>query len=247
MMKKILSVVAVLAAVVCFACCSGDGGKVSNNGIFGELPAVAVDYNQKCIDLLTNLQNSESKEEAFKQLLIQSKQLDSIGTANYNAITDTWADKTFPTEVAEGVPLKIISDFKFYPKRSKDDRLFFRAEVEYTAKTGMGDGEYRIGHAKVMFVDKDGNALCTADGTQIVTLEEDWSKAGDIGSKSEVIADMVFSMWSAEWLSKAAKFYIADSETDFYKQANDTTKNAEKAFKQQIKDLGQQLVGKFKQ
>ena len=68
MIKKVLSILAVSAAVVCFSCCSGDGGKVSNNGIFGELPAVADDYNQKCIDLLNNLQNSESKEEALKHL-----------------------------------------------------------------------------------------------------------------------------------------------------------------------------------
>jgi hypothetical protein len=246
MIKKVLSIVAVSAAVVCFSCCSGDGGKVSNNGIFGELPAVADDYNQKCIDLLNNLQNSESKEEALKQLMIQSKQLDSMATVNFKAVIDTWADKTFPTEVAEGVPFKIISDFKYNPDRSKDDRLYFRAEIERTAKTGMGEGEYRLNHARVMFVDKDGNPLCTTNETLMYTLEEDWKKSSEPGSKSEVFTDIVFSKWNAEWLSKAAKFYIADSETDFYKLAKDTTKNAEKAYKQYIKDLGQQLTDKFK-
>lgn len=246
MVKKVLSIVAVSAAIVCFSCCSGGGGKVSNNGIFGELPAVADDYNQKCIDLLTNLQNSESKEEAGKQLIIQSRQLDSMATVNFKAVIDTWADKSFPTEVAEGVPIKILSEFKYNPERSKDDRLYFRAEIEYTAKMGMGEGEYRVDHARVMFVDKDGNPLCITNDTNMYTLEEDWRKSGEPGAKSEVITDIVFSKWNAEWLSKAANFYIANSETDFYKMAKDTTKNAEKAYKQYIKDLGQQLTDKFK-
>ena len=246
MIKKVLSVVAVLTAVVCFACCSGDGGKVSNKGIFGELPAVVVDYNQKCIDLLTNLQNSESKEEALKQLQIQSKQLDSAAIVAIKDITDTWADKTFPTEVAEGVPLKILSEFKFNPERSKEDKLSFRAEVEYTADTGIGEGLFRISHARTMFVDKDGNALCPVLNNNFYTLEEDWSKSSKAGSKSELFVTVLFTMWNAEWMSKAAKFYIADSETDFYKQAKDTTENAKKAFEQRIKDLSQQLADKFK-
>ena len=252
-MKRFISYLPAVMVVMCAlgleltSCKDGSSNSSSNlssDGIFGEVPVVASNVGEQMDDLFKSLDKSENNEEILK-ILLKTKGLDSTANAAINAATEKLKDKEFPTEVASEVPLKIISPFKINFEKTKNQQLYIQAIVENTGKFGTGSGMFKLDHLRVMLIDKDGQPLFTLKDHYYITLEKEIIKLTDIGSKAEFTSKLDVEPWNAEWLSKADKFLIVNSESDIFKQANDTTKSAERAYKNKMMDHAGMLFKKM--
>ena len=223
---------------------SNSSSNLSSDGMFGEVPVVASNVGEQMDDLFESLDKSENSEEILK-ILLKTKGMDSTANAAINAATEKLKDKEFPTEVASEVPLKVISPFKINFEKTKNQQLYIQAIVENTGKFGTSSGMFKLDHLRVMLIDKDGQPLFTLKDHYYNTLEKEIIKLTDIGSKAEFASKLDVEPWNAEWLSKADKFLIVNSESDIFKQANDTTKSAERAYQNKMMDHAGMLFKKM--
>lgn len=233
-----------LLGLALYGCKDGasSGSKLPTDGIFGDLPAIINDFGEQSIGLFEAVINTEDEKEMMELLGSKREAIDSTTKAALKVAFEKLGDKEFPTDVSAEVPLKVITPFKIVPEKSKDEGLFFSAEVENTGKIGVGKDMFRISHIYVMFIDKDGQPLCTLKDHSYIA--EDALKISEIGSRAHITTKVKFTPWNAEWLSHAAKFLIVDYKSDFFKQANDTTKAAEWAYQKKTLELATELMKK---
>ena len=86
------------------SCGGGDGAaSVEDNGIFGELPAVAAEYGGKGMEQIDRLLKAEKPEEV-KDFPAEMKKIDSLANAALTEAQKQLVGKELPTEVAAEPP-----------------------------------------------------------------------------------------------------------------------------------------------
>ena len=239
-MRNFLAIVAMstFTGLVFNSCSSGGGATdAGGDGVLGEVTKVAAEYGAQGMELIDGLLAAE-KAEQVKDFPAKMKRLDSLSNAALDKALLQLKDKELPTEVAAGVPLKVVTPFKLKADESKEDKLKLVAQVESTEDTWNSDNRdgYRFSHLRVMFVDADGNGVCTVKKERYTT-DADSKVSHQAGTKGEVTVNVDVTVWNAPLLDKAQKIVITSVEDDIYKEVRDSTRTIERAFDKKMIEM----------
>ena len=238
-MRNFLALVAMAAFTgLVFNSCSGGGATdASGDGVLGEVTKVAAEYGAQAMEMIEGLIAAENVEQV-KDFPTKFKQLDSLRIADLGKALLQLKDKELPTEVAAGVPLKVVTPFKLNADESKEDKLKLVAQVESTEDTWNSDNRdgYRFSHLRVMFVDGEGKGVCTVKKERYST-DADRDVSHQAGTKGEVAVNLEVTAWNAPLLDKAQKIVITSVEDDIYKEVRDSTRSVERAFDKKMIEM----------
>lgn len=238
----------VLVAMLSIAGCKGDGnGEASNDGLFGEMPAIAIDYGNQAIAVLESAKDLTTIED-LKNFTNKIKELDSTANATVDAALRKLEGKEIPVVFDDNLPVKASKPFIFDMEQSKNEKVVFIGEIENTEEINQLESKFNQHYLSAVYLDKDGNPLCV--GGRTTFKPGDYSKRFEKGAKGELKVSLKIEPWNAELLSKAQKVKFASVKDDNFKVVLDSTSNVEKRYKEMLKakekEAQEAILGKLK-
>lgn len=152
-MKKIINLL--LGVIVC-ACIAGcKDNSIPTDGQLGQLPGIVKKYGDELDALKAKLENSSDTKE-MQAIVEKGMAIKKKAEGEVKALADELVGKEIPGEVAQDVPVKILSPFKIKDIR-KDGTVQLECEVELTADCGYTpDGSvFNLSNIRVMAVGND--------------------------------------------------------------------------------------------
>lgn len=235
-MKQNLFKSAALAAVIAlsgtvFISCGGNGGSssdspdVSADGILGSFPQKYFE----CIDGMNTARadmavGTEEEHQAAKAKLAElQEQLKTM------AETENLASIEIPTEVAEGVPFKVVKPLVI---TSVDDRqLTLQGEVESTEAID----QYRVlAYGYLVAFDKDGKPFSVGQHGQFAPEDGklDWAA----GTKGTLTIYLSMAAFNIKCLGSLDKLLIVNSKAEELKQAATVMSELQSAAMQKVRE-----------
>lgn len=225
--------IALVASV--FSACGGGSGSGSaeaeaaalpTDGILGELPKVVAEY--EAAEAAASAKYDEMKEsDPEKAREYWTAYLHEGHTTKFKqetlpAVSKTLEGKEIPTEMADGLPMKLNGNFTLDDKRE--------ASVS-GAFTAGASNDTKILTLKAVAYDSDGNAIAT--GSRGINFSDYPIKEGKTFSFGFYIS--VADYDAAGW-AKLQKIVIMDRESETFKQAEEQIKATKEAFKNKGKE-----------
>ena len=223
-MKKIINLL--LGVIVC-ACIAGcKDNSIPADGQLGQLPGIVKKYGDELDALKAKLENSSDTKE-MQAIVEKGMAIKKKAEGEVKALADELVGKEIPGEVAQDVPVKILSPFKIKDIR-KDGTVQLECEVELTADCGYTpDGSvFNLSNIRVMAVGKDETDAYVHNGGGF--RAEKYADVYPKGSKGTVSTFLAVEGWNVEMMGRLSRLVIVDKTGDTFKsvkEANRTAKN----------------------
>lgn len=221
-----------LVAGVFAACGSGsnsaeaEAAALPTDGILGELPKVVAEY--EAAEAAASAKYDELKKsdpdkarEFWKEYINQGNTT-KFKKETLPAVEKPLEGKEIPTEVAEGLPLKLEKNFSLNDKREASTSALLTADANQQTPV--------MNYTPVAF-DADGNAIATGSSTN-------WQSLYPIKEGKQMSFRLFISVSdydAARW-ARLQKIVIMDNKSDAYKQAEEQIKTNKDAFKNKGKE-----------
>lgn len=218
----------VLVALTMTACGGGSGNSAEaeaaalpTDGILGELPKVTAEYAAK--EAAASAKYEELKQsDAEKAREFWSKYLEEGNTTKFKketlpAVEQTLEGNEIPTEVAEGLPLKLDKNLTLDGKRNATTTGTFT--VDANNQTPI------MRYCSVVY-DSDGNPIDTGKGINFTDYPIKEGKQFRVSYFIPIVNDYNPARWV-----KLAKVIIMDRDSETFKQAEEQIKADKQAFK----------------
>ena len=234
--RNLLVVGAIALTAGVFTACGGGGNGSSEaeaeaaalptDGILGELPKVVAEYEaaeaaaSAKYDELKKSDPDKAKE--FWTEYIHQGNTTKFKKETLPAVAKTLEGKEIPTEVADGLPLKLEKNFELDDSRNATTTALLTADANQQTPV--------MNYTPVAF-DANGNAIATGKGTN-------WQNLYPIKEGKQMTFRLFVSVSdydAARW-AKLQKIVIMDNKSDAYKQAEEQIKANKKAFKDKGKE-----------
>ena len=223
--------IALVAGV--FSACGGGSGSAEaeaaalpTDGILGELPKVVAEY--EATEAAATAKYEEMKKSdpdkalEFWKGYVQEGHTTKFKKETLPAVEKTLEGKEIPTEIAEGLPMKLDGNFKLDDKRE--------ASVSGAFIAGASN-DTKIMTLKPVAYDSDGNAI--AIGSRGINFMDYPIKEGKTFSFGFFIS---VSDYDAAGWAKLQKIVIMDRESETFKQAEEQIKATKDAFRNKGKE-----------
>jgi len=222
-----------LVAVV-FAACGGgssdaeaEAASLPTDGILGELPKVVAEF--EAADAAADAKYEELKQsdpekakEFMKEYVSQGNRT-KFKKETLPAVSKTLEGKEIPTELAEGLPLKLQKNFTLDDGRNATTSCVFTAEA---------DNQTPVMRYIVIAYDVDGNAIDISRSPSNFTSLYPIKEGKEMNFRFYIsVSDYDAALWA-----RLAKMVIMDNSTDAYKQAEEQIKANKQAFKNKGKE-----------
>ena len=222
---------AALVAVMMTACGGGsnsaeaEAAALPTDGILGELPKVVAEY--EAAEAAASAKYDELKQsdpdkatEFWKEYIGQGNTT-KFKKETLPAVEKTLEGKEIPGEVAEGLPLKLESNFKLDDKRN--------AYASGTFAAGASNQTVIFNFHPVAF-DTDGNAIAT--GSSINFSNYPIAEGKEFSVRFFIsVSDYDAARWA-----RLEKIVIMDKTSEAYQQAEEYIKAQKEAFKNKGKE-----------
>jgi hypothetical protein len=222
--------IALVAGV--FSACGGgnsaeaEAAAMPTDGILGELPKVVAEY--EAAETAASAKYDEMKKSnpdkarEFWTEYINQGNTTKVKKETLPAVEKTLEGKEIPTEVAEGLPLKLEKNFTLNDKRDATTTALLTADANQQTPV--------MNYTPVAF-DADGNAIATGRSTN-------WQSLYPIKEGKQMSFRLFISVSdydAARW-ARLQKIVIMDNKSDAYKQAEEQIKANKDAFKNKGKE-----------
>jgi hypothetical protein len=222
--------IALVAGV--FSACGGgnsaeaEAAAMPTDGILGELPKVVAEY--EAAETAASAKYDEMKKSnPDKAREFWTEYINQGNTTKFKketlpAVEKTLEGKEIPTEVAEGLPLKLEKNFTLNDKRDATTTALLTADANQQTPV--------MNYTPVAF-DADGNAIATGRSTN-------WQSLYPIKEGKQMSFRLFISVSdydAARW-ARLQKIVIMDNKSDAYKQAEEQIKANKDAFKNKGKE-----------
>ncbi|HAP49646.1 MAG TPA: hypothetical protein DCQ56_00265 [Porphyromonadaceae bacterium] len=227
MKKKHLLIAGAIALVagMLTACGSGGGAtaettSLPTDGILGELPKVVADYEAAEAAAAAKYeelkQTDKEKATEFWSDYIGQGNTTKFKKVTLPAVEKTLEGKEIPTEIADGLPLKMEKNLTLDDKRNASGSAVFL--------DGATNETCKVMNYVVVAYDADGNAIYIDN----VSFSDYPIKAGKRLRLDMYIAVKDYD--AARW-ARLQKAVVIDKESEAYKQAEEQIKANKEAFK----------------
>ena len=220
-----------LVAGVFSACGGGNSAEAEaaampTDGILGELPKVVAEY--EAAETAASAKYDEMKKSnPDKAREFWTEYINQGNTTKFKKETLPAAGKTLegkeiPTEIADGLPLKLEKNFTLDDKREAFTSALLTADANQQTPV--------MNYTPVAF-DADGNAIATGRSTN-------WQSLYPIKEGKQMSFRLFISVSdydAARW-ARLQKIVIMDNKSDAYKQAEEQIKANKDAFKNKGKE-----------
>lgn len=227
----LMGAIALVAGV--FAACGGgssaeaEAAVLPTDGILGELPKVVAEY--EAAEAAASAKYDELKKsdpdkakEFWKEYISQGNTT-KFKKETLPAVSKTLEGKEIPTELAEGLPLKLQKNFTLNDKRDAFTSALLTAEANQQTP---------IMNYNAVAYDADGNAIATGNGCS------NWQSLYPIKEGKEMNFRFFIGVndYDAARWAKIQKMVIMDKQSEAYKQAEEQIKANKDAFKNKDKE-----------
>ncbi len=218
-----------LVAGMLTACSGGSGtdaavASLPTDGILGELPKVVAEYEaaEAAASAKYDELKAQDKEKAneFWTEYINQGNATKYKKETLPAVEKTLEGKEIPTEIAEGLPLKLDKNMTLDNKRNASTTATFTA--------GVSNENCKVWNYVVVAYDSDGNAIYIDN----VSFSDYPIAEGKTVRASMFMAVKDYD--AARW-AKLQKIVFMDKESEAYKQAEEQIKANKDAFKNKDK------------
>ena len=224
------SAMALVAGV--FSACGGgnsaeaEAAALPTDGILGELPKVVAEY--EAAEAAASAKYDElKKSDPDKAREFWTEYINQGNTTKFKketlpAVAKTLEGKEIPTELAEGLPLKLEKNFSLDDKREAHTTALLTADANQQTP---------VMNYKPVAFDADGNAIATGSSTN-------WQRLYPIKEGKQMNFRLFVSVSdydAARW-ARLQKIVIMDDKSDAYKQAEEQIKSNRDAFKNKGKE-----------
>jgi len=223
--------IALVASV--FSACGGgsnsaeaEAAALPTDGILGELPKVVAEY--EAAEAAASAKYDElKKSDPDKAREFWTEYINQGNTTKFKketlpAVAKTLEGKEIPTELAEGLPLKLEKNFSLDDKREAHTTALLTADANQQTP---------VMNYKPVAFDADGNAIATGSSTN-------WQRLYPIKEGKQMNFRLFVSVSdydAARW-ARLQKIVIMDDKSDAYKQAEEQIKSNRDAFKNKGKE-----------
>ena len=223
--------IALVASV--FSACGGgsnsaeaEAAALPTDGILGELPKVVAEY--EAAEAAASAKYDElKKSDPDKAREFWTEYINQGNTTKFKketlpAVAKTLEGKEIPTELAEGLPLKLEKNFSLDDKREAHTTALLTADANQQTP---------VMNYKPVAFDADGNAIATGSSTN-------WQRLYPIkeGKQMDFRLFVSVSDYDAARWARLQKIVIMDDKSDAYKQAEEQIKSNRDAFKNKGKE-----------
>ena len=230
--RNLLLTGAIALVVGVFSACGGgnsaeaEAAAMPTDGILGELPKVVAEY--EAAETAASAKYDEMKKSnPDKAREFWTEYINQGNTTKFKketlpAVEKTLEGKEIPTEVAEGLPLKLEKNFTLNDKRDATTTALLTADANQQTPV--------MNYTPVAF-DADGNAIATGRSTN-------WQSLYPIKEGKQMSFRLFISVSdydAARW-ARLQKIVIMDNKSDAYKQAEEQIKANKDAFKNKGKE-----------
>ena len=223
--------IALVAGV--FSACGGgsnsaeaEAAALPTDGILGELPKVVAEY-EAAEAAASAKYDKLKKSDPDKAREFWTEYIDQGNTLKFKketlpAVEKTLEGKEIPTEVAEGLPLKLEKNFSLNDKREASTSALLTADANQQTPV--------MNYTPVAF-DADGNAIATGSSTN-------WQSLYPIkeGKQMSFRVFIRVSDYDAARWARLQKIVIMDDKSEAFKQAEEQIKANKDAFKNKDKE-----------
>jgi hypothetical protein len=228
----LMGAIALVASVM--AACGGDGNRAQaeaaalpTDGILGELPKVVAEYEAAeaaAAAKYDELKKSDpDKAKEFWTDYIKQGNTRKFKKETLPSVEKTLEGKEIPTELAEGLPLKLEKNFTLNDKREATTSALLTADANQQTP---------VMNYNAVAYDADGNAIATGGGCS------NWQSLYPIKEGKQVSFRFFIGVKdydAAKW-AQLKKMVIMDNKSDAFKQAEEQIKANKDAFKNKDKE-----------
>ena len=223
--------IALVAGV--FSACGGgsnsaeaEAAALPTDGILGELPKVVAEY--EAAEAAASAKYDElKKSDPDKAREFWTEYINQGNTTKFKketlpAVEKTLEGKEIPTEIAEGLLLKLEKNFTLNDKREASTTALLTADA---------DQKTPVMNYKAVAFDADGNAIATGGHTN-------WQRLYPIKEGKQMSFSFFISVKdydAARW-ARLQKIVIMDDKSEAFKQAEEQIKANKDAFKNKDKE-----------
>lgn len=217
MSKNVFKTLALVGAIalssVVLTNCGGSGSNTENkamstDGILGSFPQKYYD----CIDGINTARADMAVGSAEESKAAKAKLAELQEKLKTLAETENLASIEIPTEIAQGIPFKVVKPLVI---TNVDDRqLTLEGEVESTEAV---DQYKAINYGYLVAYDKDGKPFSVGQHGQYAPEDGklDWAA----GTKGKLTIYLSIAVFNVDGLARLGKLLIVDSKAEELKQA----------------------------
>lgn len=221
-----------LVAGVLTACGGGsssaeaEAASLPTDGILGELPKVVAEYHAAEAAASAKYdelkQSDPDKAREFWTEYINQGNTTKFKKETLPAVEKTLEGKEIPTELEEGLPLKLEKNFTLDNRREAHTTALLTADANQQTP---------VMNYNAVAYDADGNAIATGKGSN-------WQSLYPIKEGKQMRFSFFISVndYDAARWAKLQKIVIMDNKGEAYKQAEEQIKANKKAFKDKDKE-----------
>ncbi len=226
-MKKNIILPIAIFVCTCIAGCKGDS--IPASGHLGKLPGVVKKYCDELNTLEAKLAKSGDTKE-MQAIVEKGTAVKKEAEEQVETLESELVEKEIPGEVAQDVPMKIVSPFKIKGIR-KDGTVMLEGEVELTEDCAYApEGAiFNLSNVRVMAIGDDENDAYAHIGGGFKS-----DKYADLypkGTKGVVSTYLAVEGWNAEMMGRLSKLIIANKTGDIFKKVREDNKKAERDYK----------------
>lgn len=233
--RNLFAIGTIVLVASLFAACGGSGNSsaeaeaasLPTDGILGELPKVVGEYeaaqaaaSAKYDELKKS--DPDKAKEFWTDFINQGHTL-KFKKETLPAVEKTLEGKEIPTELADGLPLKLEKNFTLDDRREAHTTAVLTADANQQTPVMNYNG---------VAYDADGNAIATGKGCS------NWQSLYPIKEGKQAHFSFFISVKdydAARW-AKLQKIVIMDDKSEAYKQAEEQIKANKDAFKNKDKE-----------
>lgn len=231
--RNLFAIGAIALVAGMFAACGGgssaeaEAAALPTDGILGELPKVVAEY--EAAEAAASVKYDELKKsdpdkakEFWKDYLHQGNTT-KFKKETLPAVAKTLEGKEIPTEIAEGLPLKLEKNFTLDDSREATTTALLTADANQQTPF--------MNYQSVAY-DIDGYAIATGRGCS------NWQSLYPVKEGKLALFGFFISIndYDAARWARLQKIVIMDDKSDAYKQAEEQIKANKKAFKEKDKE-----------
>lgn len=232
--RNLFAIGAIALMASMFAACGGgsnsaeaEAAALPTDGILGELPKVVAEYEAAeaaAAAKYDELKKSDpDKAKEFWTDYIKQGNTTKFKKETLPSVEKTLEGKEIPTELAEGLPLKLEKNFTLNDKREATTTALLTADANQQTPFMNYNG---------VAYDADGNAIATGKGCS------NWQSLYPVKEGKQARFSFFISVKdydAARW-AKLQKIVIMDDKSEAYKQAEEQIKANKEAFKNKGKE-----------
>lgn len=222
-----------LLAFVALLTSCGDT-KLPNDGVFGEIPNMVLDYHSQKTELTDNVKAKDAED--LKVLFAKYKEMNKAFEEQMEQATEKYQGKEIPTEVDKNVFIKF--DKPFTIKKIDDNGIVtIVGEGELTAEGSSipGKGIIDYGRLAIVLQNSESEGFYTYNLFQMGIEGERKNDVYPKGTKIKYGAYIKMRPWNIENMANAKSLIVTDRNRDIYTNANKVDKDAEKAMMEAAK------------